>query len=54
MKHLASTVTRLEVAIPTAIILLLALPAGVATHVAAEALLLGGGIALAVTLRPRD
>lgn len=54
MKTLASTVTRLEVALPAAVILLLALPTGIAAHVAVETLILGGGIALAVTLRPRD
>jgi hypothetical protein len=54
MKNLVSTVTRFEVAIPTAIVVLLALPTGIAAHVAVESLILGGGIALAMTLRPRD
>ena len=54
MRHLASSVARLEVAVPAAIVLLLALPSGIAAHVALETLLLTGGIVLAVTLRPRD
>jgi hypothetical protein len=54
MKFLASNVTRLEVAIPAAIVVLLALPTGIAAHVAIESLILGSGIAVAMTLRPRD
>ena len=44
MKNHASTLTRLEVAVPAVAILLLALPSGIAAHVALETLLLTGGI----------
>lgn len=54
MRNLASAITRLELAVPAVTMLLLALPSGVAAHLAVETALLAGGIALAVTLRPRD
>jgi hypothetical protein len=54
MKNLASNVTRLEIAIPAAIVVLLALPRSSDSIATCAATPVGSGIALAMTLRPRD
>ena len=49
-----SWLTALAIAVPLALLLLLALPSGAPAHIAMHAILLVGGVAIVLALRPED
>ncbi len=54
MLSISSAASTLAVSVPLAILLLLALPSGVATQIALHAVLLVAGAALVLALHPQD